>query len=480
MADSFRQAIFRQTMKVFLCLMVLAAGIAQGQTGSVSLNGSGTLHYNVIHQGPTPCNPNSHTFLPDFQTWTFNQFVYTDGSGVSHSLSGSAGFLQSSGGAGCPQSGASPTVLNGSDFSINVQPGAGNLSAALNVFLFPKFYILSILYDAPGNQSSNSFGNKTSAAATTEISKTFQNAIATTATVSAPGGSSVGATWSVAKATGDSQSFTVSTSQGGGSSSTSVKNPVDHGQDEFFLLLNPMIIVTPTGSSAGTYIVTTPPRPNGQPEPMDIVRINVADLQNPSQIPIGTLGPQTRVDTSGVAVSGMPGLANICANLVPACTTAPCGCVANDFATILKQDPLINSGQTTAPNQIDGERFVFVNSQTLQGPLCAGCNLNGNSFEENDDTISSTTQTTTRSYSVGYTTSAGFTLFGAGFQLQQSNSFTWTDSMSSGTSNGASHTAEVNLQTSSVGCDETVDVYEDTVYHTFAFSLPVTPPAACN
>lgn len=474
---------FRQSMKPLLCLtilMSLAVGTAQGQTGSVSLNGSGTLHYNVIHRGPTPCNPNSHTFLPDFQTWTFDQFVYTDGSGVSHSLPGSAGFLQSSGGAGCPQSGGSPAVLSGSGFSINVQPGAGTLSAGLNVFLFPKYYILSILYDAPGNESSNSFSSGTSAAATTEISKTFQNAIATTASVSVPGGSGVGLTWSVAKATGNSQSFTVSTAQGSGSSSTSVKNPIDHGQDEFFLWLNPMIVVTPTGTNGGNYVLTTPPQSNGQPEPLDIVRINVADLQNPSQIPISTLQTQTVVNSSGVAISGLPGLANVCANPVPACTTAPCGCVAGDFAAILKQDPLIGSGQTTAPPQIDSTRFVFVDSQTLQGPLCASCNFNGNNFQENDSQVSSTTQTETKSYSVGYNISSGFSLFGAGFQLQQSNTFTWSDSTSAGTSNGQNHTAQVNLQTNSVGCKETVDIYEDTEYHTFAFSIPVTPPSACN
>ena len=206
----------------------------------------------------------------------------------------------------------------------------------------------------------------------------------------------------------------------------------------------------------------------------------MADLQNPSQIPAPDVQPQTRVDALGHTVSGLPGLPNICANPVPSCTTAPCGCTASDFANIVSQDLLVGSAQTTPPSQVNGSRFVFVDSQTLTGPLCTGCNQNANSFTENDGMVTSTTETTTNSYSVGYNVTSGFSLFGAGFSLETSKAFTWTTSMSSGSSNGQNHTADVNLETSSVDCNETVNIYEDTVYHTFAFSVPVTPPATCN
>lgn len=478
---------FELATKAILGLMILATSFSSANAASVSLNGSGTLSYTVTTTGSQPCSPNQRTITPRCQEWTFGQFVYTDGSGVNHSLSGGAFFSEMTGcTSACGGSGGSPVVLNGPGFLINVQPGAGILTASLNVLLFPKYYILSILYDPPGNKSSNAFSTTTSDGTTTSISHTFQSATTTTASVSIPGGSGAGVMWGTSKSTQNAQSFQVTTSTGNSSGTASQGNPINHTQDEFYLWLNPMVIVTPSSSGAGTYTLSTPPQgsgdPNpGQPQPMDIVNINVADLQNPSQIPFANvLASHSVVDANGATVPGLPGLSNLCANPVPACTSAPCGCTASDFAGIVEQDLLVASAQTTAPSQIDPNRFVFIEAQTLQGPQCSGCNLLPNGFTENDSTMTGETETVTNSYSVGYNITSGFDLFGGGFKLQSSNNFTWSNAMSWGKSSGQSHAAQVNLESSSVDCDETVNIYEDTVYHTFAFSLPVTPPAACQ
>lgn len=425
--------------------------------------------------GYQPCDPSSTEIIPGYQSWTYSGFVYTDGSGVSHSLDGAATYYQVSGSdPSCPPNGGYPIVLNGSNFFINVQPASDSLNASLNVWLYPKYYILSILYAPPGNQSSNGFTNTVTNTTTSSISHTFTSAVATAYNVSAMGNGG-GISFSSSKSTLDSHSFQVSTSNGAGATLASVRNPVDHTQDQFFIWLNPGVIVTPTSSSTANYTLTTPTGSNGQPEPMDIVNINAVDLQNPAAIPLGVLNPQTVNN-----VSGLPGLANICANPVPQCTSAPCGCTTGDFSGILNDDPLLSvSLQNTLPDQVDSNRYIFVESQVLQGPQCSGCDPVRDSFTANDSQTTSQMETTTHSYSVGFTNSSGFSLFGGSFTITNSSTFTWSNAMSTGTSNGTSHTASVTLGSTSVGCYETINIYEDTVYHTFAFAPPVVS-AGCN
>jgi hypothetical protein len=441
----------------------------------LTLNGSGTLSYVTDASGYQPCDPSSTAIIPGYQQWTYSGFVYTDGSGVSHALSGSTSFYQVSGDdPSCPPNGGWPIVLNDPEFFINVQPGADDLTASLNVMLYPQYYILSILYAPPGNQSSNGFTNALTNTATTSISHTFANGSATSVNGSILG-NGFGVSFSASKSTQDVHSFQVSTSNGAGASLISNRNPVDHTQDQFLLWLNPAVVVSPTSSTTASYSLRTPIGSNGQPEPMDIVNINVVDLQNPGQIPLDVLLPQTRNN-----VSGLPGLASVCAHPVPQCTSAPCGCVPSDFAAILAANPMISvSPQNTPPAQVDPNRFVFVESQILEGPQCDGCDPFRNTFTESDAQATSQTETQTYSTSVGFTRTSGFSLFGAGLTMANNNTFTWTNAMSTGTSNGTSHTAAVTLGSSSVNCFETINIYEDTVYHTFVFS-PAVISTACN
>lgn len=188
-------------------LIAVSAGVASGQvtttSGSVSLNGAGTLSYTVAHRGLTPCNPNSRTLVPSFQTWAFSGFAYTDVSGATHPLSGGTSFVTVAGsGAGCPQAGGSPVVLNGDGFFINVNPGPGSLTSSLNVQMMPKYYILSILYAPPGNNSTSGFSASTSAAATTSISNSFTKSTSIGVNISVPGGTGVGASYQVSKGHG--------------------------------------------------------------------------------------------------------------------------------------------------------------------------------------------------------------------------------------------------------------------------------------
>jgi hypothetical protein len=72
------------------------------------------------------------------------------------------------------------------------------------------------------------------------------------------------------------------------------------------------------------------------------------------------------------------------------------------------------------------------------------------------------------SYNVGISLSSGF-LVGS---IRVADTWTWTDSESIGSSTGKTNSMSVTLKTSTAARDENVNIYEDTVYHTYAFQIP--------
>jgi hypothetical protein len=340
----------------------------------------------------------------------------------------------------------------------------------------PKYKIVSILYSPPGNASTNGYSNAVSAGDTTSIGQTFAESQMAQVTFTgglSPNQVTFGVIFGFGSSTGTSDSFQTTYQGVTQTQLGSTRQPIDHTQDQFYLWLNPAVTVKQTSANAVSYSLGTV---NGQP--MDIINVNAAGLQNPALIPLAVLLPQTV--EPGVT---LPGLANICANPLPPpnCTQAnACGCVPNDFAAIVAEDPLIGTSQMTPPTSIDPNRFVLVNFQTLEGPAQPGGGAVKNTFSESDSTLASHTNTATQSTTVGYIN--GFQVGAPGFSVRYQNTttFTWTDMESYGMSNGTAHTAMVTLGSSNVGCFEDIDIYEDTVYHTYAFALPSSPPVACQ
>jgi hypothetical protein len=361
--------------------------------------------------------------------------------------------------------------------------------ATVSGFFNPTYMILAVLYTPPGDASSNGFANTNSTGVSSTIGTNFSSG--DTETFSASGGllgqGSLGVSFGVSTSTGDTQAFQVTYSNGNGTQLLSNQQNIDHTQDQFYLWLNPQVTVNSTfnppnlglttSSTAATYGVTTQ---DGVGSDMDIVNVNAAGLQNPSLIPLAILLPQTL--RPGVVV---PGLANICAHPLPPdqCTQAnACGCVPSDFAAILAADPLIGVSQTTPPTQVASpNRFVFVESQILEGPEQAGGGRVVNSFTASDATLQSTTFTQSVTDSTSFSTGSGINIpFLFTLTITDTNTFSVTHSQSQGTQNGTAHQASVSLGSDKVQCFEHVDIYEDTVYHTFAFALPAAPPPACQ
>jgi hypothetical protein len=235
-----------------------------------------------------------------------------------------------------------------------------------------------------------------------------------------------------------------------------------------------------------------------------------------SSIPVGYLVPQPVPQENGPNVY-LPGMGAICANNAAytetlqdnnngisnpgICTQGnQCGCAPSDFAGIEALDPLLGYNSTTyraspgngtvsplaydnsgasvcGENQPAGYtipsgsdcRYVIVPSSGTNIPIPMPLGPGQKFSQTESDTYNSTLSTnTSNSYSVGLFSQVGF--FGA--TLKKSDTFSWTDSESSGTSTGNSNSLNVTLYTTNPDCSESVSLYEDTLFHTYAFQVP--------
>lgn len=350
-----------------------------------------------------------------------------------------------------------------------------------------KYQVLSILYTAPGNASSSGFSNTLSAGETDSITNNFTAAD----TLTFQGGflgSSEGVSFTTSASHGNTSSTTTSYQATSGDGLFSAQQAIDHNQDQVFLLIDPTITVTQTGdlqggNAPGYFTVGGSLDSTGtftQGEPADILNVNIAGLKNPTLIPLEILEPQ--VVQPGTT---LPGLSFICANPLPAlqCTQQnACGCTAADFAPIVQQDELANvTDQTIALNNIDPIRFVYVTDEPLQGPDQGGAAAVKVTFALTDSGLTSQGTTNGQSYGVGYSHKWGASTPGdLSISVTNQTTFTYARNTSSGITDGTAHTGTVTLGTNYPQCFEYVDVYEDTIFHTFAYALPVIPPMYCQ
>jgi hypothetical protein len=376
-------------------------------------------------------------------------------------------------------------------------------TASPSAIAYPQYQVLSIIYAAPGNRSSNGYTNSTTDGTTTSITQSFTSGSTVTFTTgfSFLGiGASASTSFGESQTTGNSSAFTetMTDSTGWANASGGTSNQINHQDDLFLIWINPAIQIVSTGSKTWTYSVGTQlqsagdPSP-GSPEVQDIVEVFAsamsANASGATTVPLEALVPQV------VDGETLPGLAVICANhsFYPnSCTQAnQCGCVPNDFKTILAQDPLRGYSSTESPLNADTSgatacakptasdkcRYVPVPSspgssvqetELLCGPQSAGGNDCSNTFTQSDSNTTTQTLSETDSYTVGY--SWGLSLFGSG--LSSTTQFTMTNSESTGQTNGSANSMTVTLSSSTLDCYQEIPIFEDTVYHTFVFQQP--------
>jgi hypothetical protein len=468
--------------------------------------GNGTLSYTVTTTDPS-CKPNvgpEKTYIEN----VFSGFSYTL-SGVTTPLSGDDITYSDPNGPPCPPTSAPPVTftLPGAEIVFTPALIGGNGTASVSGLLYPSYQVQSIIYDTPGNKSSNGFSNTETDGTTTTIGNSFTSG--NTSTFSATFGFLFGEStlsWSYGSSTttGNSTAVTNTVSDANGVSNAtnpSGPNSINHQQDLFIIWLNPAVSLLQTGDTTVEYSIGTQLLSTGEPEIQDQVEVYAqamlpsASNNNLTTVPVEILVPQL------IDGQTLPGLANICAHPTyypNSCTLAnQCGCIPSDFTAILNQDPLLNYTSTESPLNADTSgptlctnpsssascRYVPIMTtndggvqvnQKLAGPQDPGGNnpVNG-PFAQCDTTQTTQTYSESNSQTVGFAWDQSWKIgFFGGLSLKDQQQWTWTNSESTGKINSNVHCVTVTLSSSTVGCTQEIPIFEDTVYHTFVFQQP--------
>jgi hypothetical protein len=206
---------------------------------------------------------------------------------------------------------------------------------------------------------------------------------------------------------------------------------------------------------------------------MDVVPATVSQLQNPTTLQLGQLISSTE---DGISV---PGLLCLCSCTAALAAQNGCGCAATDFADIVQQDPFFHTGVAadSTPLQINSvipNRFAYVNTELLDYGVQS-------TYTIDDKNTTQTVYTTTNMDSVGFSNSNTFSIPPAfTITLKNANMWTWTDTMETTKVNTLDHTMTAFLNSTTAACYSNVDIYLDTVYHTYVFVPDSSSTSACR
>jgi hypothetical protein len=504
---------------------------------SFGQSGTGTLTYTETAQSQSDCDGAETGYTYTF-VWT-----YTDASGGQHAFAGDTqtydlwaliGVLEHNHIVyECEYSSISTSLGEWSTDGLYYLQATGSTGSVSSMF-DPAYKVISILYSPPGNQSFQGYTDTTTDGTTTTIGNSFTFSYEVTFSTGMANifdvGGSTGYSVTTSNSSAFTQTFSDATSVSSDDNSNSTYNPlksdaINHNLDTFVIWLNPQVILMSEGTNLATavsYTLSSQPTPGVSALVADTVMVPAIAMEpvpgsvtnaNPAgvtSVPLPVLEQQPIAGANGN--SYMPGLAAICKNHTyypNNCSADPngqCGCVPSDFAGILATDPLLNypaqpyagtvypleadslpstSGPGSGPT-VCGENPIPANSNCryVIVPIGTGSTtpeiqqLTGggkNQFQQSDSTTSTLTTGSSFSDNVGVTLQVGPLLF----QEKQQLTWTWTDMESTGNSTSEGNTMTVMFQTLTTDCDENVSIFEDTVYHTFAFQVP-TGANGCN
>lgn len=379
--------------------------------------------------------------------------------------------------------------------------------------IYPKYRVESIVYVTPGNHSNNSFTDALTDGITTGIGSSFANTTSITYSVGLNFLGLLGSTASWTTSQTNTVGYTELTTQTissavgvGLASNASSPNTVSHIGDLFVIWTNPAVQIYQTGPQSIEYGLGTQPQTAGDPDPGSPQaysvdeQVQAAAMQN-GQVPFGALTPYTAPDGEK-----LPGLGNICASTQyypNSCTPAnQCGCTSQDFAGILAQDLVLNYPATETPLDADGSPSDYCSSGNpattdncryipvltsekeplsvlLSGPDEPGLGSPVTPLSLTDMYQIATTQTTSTAQTVGFTYGYNFNPGGNGPTITTGTSFTWSNSQSSGEVNSTAHTMQGQLSSSTVSCYDFINVFEDTVFHTYLFQMTAPDSTSC-
>ncbi|MGA9511431.1 MAG: hypothetical protein WBV55_22610 [Candidatus Sulfotelmatobacter sp.] len=516
-------------------LLTLMGTVASAQTGTSVAVGGGRLAWQIYTGNSIACNISPNTYI-DYETTNFTftaaSGTVTSFPGATANYYAWNGECAQ----GVPDGAVpAPLVLNGTSFIIDFTAGdygyAGNVTytaepPATSTF-GPLYKVVSILYSPPGNQSAQGFGTSTTDGTSTTIGSSFSFSEVLTFTSGIPnvlsGSASTGYTTTSNNSSAFTQTWTDATTVTTDDNSNTTYNPtksdaVNHNLDSFVIWLNPEVTVISYGGSPASYTTGSQVTSGVSavvadvlpPLPAITMEATPAGVKGVTTVPVAYLVPQAIAGENGKN-SYMPGLGAICKNNTlykdqlasanpstpVACTQAnQCGCAPSDFVAILQTDPLLNYNGTTytaspyagteSPLELDvsgasvcggNPVVVTANCRYVIVPIEKGSTTTtfetlsgsaGITFTQSDATTKTETIGGSTSHSVGIS-------FGGGpifADLKTADTWTWTDSQSTGNSTSEGNSMSVTFKTSDTDCEENVNMYEDTEYHTYAFQVP--------
>lgn len=316
----------------------------------------------------------------------------------------------------------------------------GNDPGTVTASVWPKYYVLTVVYSPPGTNggkstSSVDYADGSTTGSGVSTSSSFKDALSVSVSVSAStplGGGSFTATSGIASGTTDTQSMEIRKSNNndirvnGGSTDW-----IDHDRDEIWLWLNPEVTLAVTGSQLVWGVDTHGPA-------MDLQYVYVSWLKHPDTMPPGVAAElAARKITQG------------------------------DYQTILAADPFADG--TTA---IDPNRFVqTATTLPYEPPLTDKDPVPVASITLKNETIGSSSHKKDLEESMGFSasTSAGALVK---TEMKVSDTFTWTQSSTASSTSDKTESATAAVGGPAFGYQgpTNVAVYWDTVFNSFMFA----------
>jgi len=214
---------------------------------------------------------------------------------------------------------------------------------------------------------------------------------------------------------------------------------IDHDHDLYYLCLKPALIVTIVDGKQLTWGY------DPASVPMEVVYVYGGWLKKPATMPHGVMAVLTRA-----------------------------GITQAEYPKILSANPF-SSGTA-----IDPKRFLPTDRTfPYEPPFSPNDPVPTVTYVQKNETTAKASSKSEHQYGVSFSVEDKFSfLFTA--SLKVAGSFNWTNSSTLGTSTLSSQSASVTVGGPSFGYKGPVDVlvYWDTIYNTFMFAFPTTPPVA--
>jgi hypothetical protein len=292
---------------------------------------------------------------------------------------------------------------------------------------FPAYHLTTLLYAPPGEGSEVEYASGSTMGTTTEVTNTFKPGVS----VSTGGGFfGNGADVSLAFSVGskDGISFEVKKERSSSYTLESQIDPVDHSRDTYLIWTNVQVDATLTAGSSDLALELSV---RGGGDAMNIISLTGAELKDPTLI-------SDRKKASLV------------------------GFTQEDFDRILAMNPFT---QSKVP---DPNRLRFITTLQLDGPDHPQDPIPGQGIAISDEQANGLISGITTQLNVGVAFDSGID-FGVKATLAFGLTFEWDYESTTNVSTGTKEEATVKLKTGTVGYHDVIDVYQDTVFKTFAF-----------